>query len=246
MSDWISWSMKTGDLSRCTTEQLLAVAKLLDADVYDQTYSELGLYYKNGIHHAYASGVSDDDPYEAARKLGERIRAAVGFDVSLEWDSKFDGDEAGTFDLKLSLEEGETFSHYEDRVEMGGYLLAWQRWRADTGDLSGCTEAQLAAVEDVFHDHGARLKRGEAIIVREDGQVRASGWGTLCIEGSVRDALQTFVFRTRSAAGRDIAVSIISTDTDPDDCFHEETSEDVSVADGEPLASAVVDDDIPF
>jgi hypothetical protein len=243
MSDWISWNMKTGDLSRCTTEQLLAVAKLLDVDVYDQTYSELGLYYKNGIHYAYASGVGDDDPYEAARRLGERIRAAAGFDVSLVWKSKFDGDEEGAFDMELSLEEGQKFYCADDVHES-----PWQRWHAHTGDLSGCTTEQLAAVEDVFHNNGALLTRGKTIIVREAGRVRAVGRGILHVQGSARDAIRTFAADVRSAAGRDVAVSIDATDTDPIDYFDYETSNHVDVEDGEPLEDAVADgdDDIPF
>ena len=179
-----------------------------------------------------------------ARRLGGRIRAAAGFDVSLEWKSKFDGDEEGAFDMELSLEEGQKFYCDDDVHES-----PWQRWHAHTGDLSGCTEAQLAAVEDVFHNNGALLTRGKTIIVREEeGRVMAAGRGILHTQGSAHDAIRTFAADVRSAAGRDVAVSIDATDTDPLDYFDYETSNHVNVADGESLEDAVADgdDDIPF
>lgn len=97
-------------------------------------------------------------------------------------------------------------------------MSAWYVWFVQTGDLSGCSADQLTAVEEVYHAHGAFLKRGHTIVSRQGDEVTADSRGDFDVDGDPDEKLLGFARRIREAAGFDVEVNTAAwcDEMDPD------------------------------
>jgi hypothetical protein len=97
-------------------------------------------------------------------------------------------------------------------------MSAWYVWFVQTGDLSGCSADQLKAVEEVYHAHGAFLKRGHTVVSRSGDEVVADSRGDFQVDGDPNEKLLGFARRIREAAGFDVEVKTAAwfDDVDPD------------------------------
>ena len=86
-------------------------------------------------------------------------------------------------------------------------MSTWYTWLVQTGDLSRCDAGQLAAVEEVYHDHGAYLKRSYTIVTRSTHGVFADSRGDFEVFGDPNEQLLAFARSIRVAAGFDVEVN---------------------------------------
>jgi hypothetical protein len=121
-------------------------------------------------------------------------------------------------------------------------MSIWHRWTAATGEVTQCTQEQLSAVEEVFHDHGAYLKRGETIIERVNDSVWARGRGDFKVSGGLTAALLQFAADLRRAAGFDVAVHMGARPTD----YESADAARVDAEVGEPLFDESTENDPPL
>lgn len=109
MSSWHRWTATTGNLSRCTEEQLVAVEDVFHAyDAYLKRGEKTIQRSEGGV---LADGRGElqlsGDPGETLREFIADIRSAAGFDVGVYISATRDEDDDDYNTYTLDLDDGE-------------------------------------------------------------------------------------------------------------------------------------------